>query len=83
MALEYKNAGQLDAAEQTFSALIAAKPDYTASYLHAGNVLVALGRREEARSVYETGIAACRRVGDAHAESELRAALDSTPASPG
>ena len=52
-------------------------PDYTAGYLHAGNVLLALGTRDEARATFERGIEACRRRGDGHAMSELEGALSS------
>src|SRR6185295_7955100 len=46
LALEYKNGGRLDEARTTFDALMAANPDYTAAYLHAGNTLLALGLRD-------------------------------------
>jgi tetratricopeptide (TPR) repeat protein len=75
LAMEYKNAGDLAAAWETFSSLIAAHGEYVAAYLHAGNTLVALGRREDARAIYEQGIAACGRVGDGHAQGELQGAL--------
>jgi len=75
LALEYRNAGRLDEARETFEALIAAHPTYTPSYLHAGNTLVALGRRAEARALFERGIEACGRAGDAHARGELEGAL--------
>src|SRR3569833_4746542 len=57
LALEYKNAGRLDDAHATFAELIAVDPNYVATYLHAGNVLLALGRREDARTTYQSGIA--------------------------
>jgi tetratricopeptide (TPR) repeat protein len=75
LAQEYKNAGRLAEAQEEFAGLMRAHPDYTAAYLHAGNVAVALGRRDEARAVYEQGIAACVRRGDAHAKGELEGAL--------
>ena len=75
LALEHKNAGQLEEAWAVFEALMNEHPTYTAAYLHAGNVLVALGERDEARAVYERGIAACARKGDAHARGELEGAL--------
>jgi predicted Zn-dependent protease len=75
LAIEYKNVGRLDDAARTFAELIAKHPDYTAAYLHAGNVLVSLGRRDEARATYEAGIVACRKKGDAHALGELEGAL--------
>jgi tetratricopeptide (TPR) repeat protein len=77
LALEYKNAGRLDEARATFDALMSAHPDYTAAYLHAGNTLVALGLRDDARAVYRRGVDACVRRGDAHARGELEGALAS------
>ncbi len=75
LALEHKNAGELDAAWSQFEALMSAHADYTASYLHAGNTLVALGRLNEARAIYRRGIEVCARVGDGHARGELEGAL--------
>jgi tetratricopeptide (TPR) repeat protein len=75
LAQEYKNAGQLAEARVEFETLMRDHPDYTAAYLHAGNVLLALGARDEARSVFERGMEACRRRGDGHAMSELAGAL--------
>jgi len=77
LALEYKNAGRLAEARATFDALMSAHPDYTAAYLHAGNTLVALGLRDDARAVYQRGVEACVRRGDAHARGELEGALAS------
>jgi tetratricopeptide (TPR) repeat protein len=75
LALEHRNAGEHEQAWQAFETLIAQHPDYTAAYLHAGNALVALGRREEARAVWEKGVAACAAKGDTHARGELESAL--------
>lgn len=75
LAMEYKNADRLEDAWQIFDELMTSSPDYTAAYLHAGNVLVALGRIEDARAVYTRGIAACVRRGDTHARGELEGAL--------
>jgi len=77
LALEYKNAGRLDEARATFDALMSAHPDYTAAYLHAGNTLLALGLRDDARAVYQRGVEVCLRRGDAHARGELEGALAS------
>jgi tetratricopeptide (TPR) repeat protein len=77
LALEYKNGGRLDDARATFESLMAAHPDYTAAYLHAGNTLVALGLKEEARSIYQRGVEACARKGDSHARGEIEGALAS------
>jgi tetratricopeptide (TPR) repeat protein len=75
LAQEYKNGGQLAEAREEFEVLMREHPDYTAAYLHAGNVALALGRRDEARVLYERGIAACTRRGDGHAKGELEGAL--------
>jgi tetratricopeptide (TPR) repeat protein len=75
LAMEHKNAGELDEAWRLFAHLIETHRDYTAAYLHAGNTLVALGRRDEARDVYQRGIEACVRKGDGHARGELEGAL--------
>jgi tetratricopeptide (TPR) repeat protein len=75
LALEHKNGGALDEAWRTFQVLLDAHPDYTAAYLHAGNTLIALGRAAEARSIWQRGVEVCSRRGDAHARSELEAAL--------
>jgi tetratricopeptide (TPR) repeat protein len=75
LAQEYKNGGRLAEAHEEFAVLMREHPDYTAAYLHAGNVALALGRRDEARDLYEQGIAACVRGGDGHAKSELEGAL--------
>jgi tetratricopeptide (TPR) repeat protein len=81
LALEYKNAGRLAEAWALFESLLEAHSDYTASYLHAGNTLQALGRLGEAREVWGRGVTACGRKGDLHARAELEAALaDAGPA---
>ena len=79
LALEYKNAGRLDEAKSTFGELMTASPDYTPAYLHAGNVFVALGQIDEARGVWERGVLACVRCGDAHARGEIESALGGLP----
>ena len=79
LALEYKNAGRLAEADETFAALMEKHPTYTAAYLHAGNNLVALGRTDDARAVYTRGIEACIKGGDAHARGEIEGALAALP----
>lgn len=79
LALEHKNAGDAAAAWGEFEALLARHPDYTAAYLHAGGVLVDLGRVDAARVVFERGLEACARRGDGHAAAELQGALSALP----
>jgi tetratricopeptide (TPR) repeat protein len=73
LAMEYVNSGALDDAVEEFEAILAADPSYSAAYFHGGQTLEKLARLDEARNFYRRGIAATR---DAHARSELQAALD-------
>ena len=75
LAMEYKSRGQLQDAIAAFDALIESFPEYVASYLQAGGVLVALGDRARAEDVLRRGIAAAGAKGDLHAKKELEAAL--------
>jgi tetratricopeptide (TPR) repeat protein len=73
LAMEYVKGGELEAAIAEFHAIVASEPAYSAAYFHGGQTLEKLGRLEEARQLYRQGIA---RTGDAHARSEMQAALD-------
>lgn len=75
LALEYKNAGRLDEARGVFDELMSLCPDYTAAYLHAGDLLSKMGLKEDARSVFQTGISVASRRGDSHARGEIESAL--------
>ena len=75
LAMEHRNAGDLETAIAEFRTLIAANPDYVAAYFHGGQTLERLSRIEEARELYRRGIEASVRTGDAHARSELQGAL--------
>jgi tetratricopeptide (TPR) repeat protein len=73
LAMEYRNAGDLEGAVREFRELIALNPDYAYAYFHGGQTLERLGKTEEAAELYRAGLA---RVGDAHARSEIQGALD-------
>jgi tetratricopeptide (TPR) repeat protein len=79
LAMEYGRSGELEAAVAEFRALIDADPDYAAAYFHCGQTLERLGRIEEAKDMYERGIAVTTRTGDSHTRSELQGALDLLP----
>jgi predicted Zn-dependent protease len=79
LAMEYKNAGMADEAHATFMDLEARHPDYVAQYLMHGNLLASMHRIDEARGVYQRGIAAAQRKGDGHAAGELQGALQNLP----
>jgi tetratricopeptide (TPR) repeat protein len=75
LALEYKNADRLDEARGVFSELMSLCPDYTATYLHAGELLSKMGLKDDARAVFRTGISVSAKQGDTHARGELEGAL--------
>jgi tetratricopeptide (TPR) repeat protein len=79
LAMEYANSGELEQAVAEFNDILAGSPDYAAAYFHGGQTLEKLGRVEEAKSMYERGIAATTRTGDLHTRSELQGALDLLP----
>ena len=79
LAMEYANSGQLTEALTEFLTLLKSDRDYTAAYYHGGQALEKLGRVEEARAMYEHGIEASTRKGDAHTRSEIEAALNLLP----
>jgi tetratricopeptide (TPR) repeat protein len=76
LAMEYRNCDDLEAAAREFQTLLAADPDYAATYFHGGQTLERLGRIEEARAFYTQGLEVTARKGNLHARDELRAALD-------
>ena len=76
LAMEYRNGGDLEGAVSEFRAIMEANPDYGPAYFHGGQTLERLGRLDEAREWYRSGVEATRRKGDQHALSEMQAALD-------
>ena len=79
LAMEYANSGELERAIEEYRGLLAVNPNYSAAYYHGGQALEKLGRVDEARAVYEQGIEATRRTGDAHTRAEIEAALSLLP----
>ncbi len=75
LAMEYKNLGRHDEAQQAFADLMGSHPDYVPQYLLHGNLLLELRRRDEARTVFQKGIEAAKKARNQHALGELRAAL--------
>jgi tetratricopeptide (TPR) repeat protein len=76
LAMEYKKLGRNDDAVQAFAELAEHHPKYVPGYLMHGNLLESMGRRADARGVYERGLEVASAAGDDHAESELRSARD-------
>lgn len=79
LAQELVKSGDDEAAVATFKSILDGDPDYQAAYYHSGKALQRLGRLEEASAAFRAGIAASHRTGNAHARSELEAALEEIP----
>jgi Flp pilus assembly protein TadD len=75
LGMELKSGGDAQGAWATFEALIVEHPDYIACYAPAGEVLVVLGRIDDARAVYGKGIEACVRIGNPHMRANLEDVL--------
>ena len=79
LAMEYSKAGDLTGALAEFNTIMQHNPDYVPAYQMAGQMLMDAGRIEEARKLFESGIASARRSGNQHAASEMQGMLDVLP----
>ncbi len=78
LAMEYASLGRSEEALAQFRQLMETHPGYSAGYYQWANLLIRLGRRDDARHVIESGLEATRRFGDSHTLSELQALLAET-----
>lgn len=76
LALEYGNSGQTERALEEFGKLLSSNPDYAAGYFMAAQMLVKANRPQQAKEMLQSGIAAAKRTGDSHAQSEMQAMLE-------
>jgi Flp pilus assembly protein TadD len=77
LAMAYVSEGADEEAVARFRQLLELHPEYVPAYMQGGQALVRLRRVEEARRLYENGIAAARAGGDQHAAEEMQGFLDS------
>ena len=75
LALEYIKIGDDISARTLFEQLLTANPLYAGSYYHLGKLLERNGDIENAKRIYQQGIAAARANADLHTQQELQAAL--------
>lgn len=75
LAMEYRKEERHEEALASFEALRGADPEYLAQYLMAGQLLLQLGRADDARIWLEQGIAVAGRQGNGKALAELQSAL--------
>jgi Flp pilus assembly protein TadD len=76
LAMEHVSAGQDEEAARCFQELLRVAPDYVPAYMQAGRTLARLQRDEEARTLFQTGIAMAQQKGDLHAAGEMEGFLE-------
>lgn len=76
LGMELLSLGRAAEAAATLRTLIERDPAYVPAYYQAGRAFEQAGDIDSARDCYRRGIDAARAAGDAHAASELQAALD-------
>lgn len=82
LAQEHVKAGDDAAAVEELARILEIDSTYQAAYYHAGKAYQRLGRMAEARAAFERGIEVSISGGNAHARSELQAALAELPSAP-
>ena len=75
LAIEYRNANDLENSRLFFEETLKRFPEYVPTYYHYGQLLEELGQAPQARGIYTAGLAAAQHAQDDHAYSELQAAL--------
>jgi Flp pilus assembly protein TadD len=75
LAMEHASQGNDSQAVSCFRELLAAAPDYVPAYMQAGRALVRMGRDDEARAVFQRGIAAAEQKQEFHARDEMQGML--------
>tara|TARA_R110002072_G_scaffold302710_2_gene487625 strand:+ start:142127 stop:142432 length:306 start_codon:yes stop_codon:yes gene_type:complete len=76
VAMACASEGNEEEAAERLKALCSANPDHVSAWFQRGQILNRLDETDEAREALLTGIAAAQRVGNSHAEAEMRAFLD-------
>ncbi|MEY3176007.1 MAG: hypothetical protein RLZZ436_3921 [Planctomycetota bacterium] len=77
LAMELDRGGLTDESLWHFTQLMRAVPCYVPAFLMGGQLLMRLGRTEEARSVFVDGIAAAQQQQNSHAAGEMAGFLAS------
>lgn len=76
LAMAYASEGRNDEALAEYATTTEKNPDYVPAYQMSAQLLLKLGRTQDAKARVEAGLAAAQRIGNAHAQSELGAMLD-------
>lgn len=71
LAMEYLSESKEDEAIQQLSRLVEIQPEYSASYLQLGQLLMQQGEEEQAKDILTRGVAVARKNGEEHAANEM------------
>ncbi|RYE20737.1 MAG: tetratricopeptide repeat protein [Sphingobacteriales bacterium] len=77
LATEYLRLNETEKALAYYEDLVNNHPGYTGTYYHLGKLYEALNRKDEAITIYQTGMKITREKKDNHAYSELQSAYNS------
>ncbi len=75
LAQEHAKRGNTAEALAFYEALVREHAGYVGTYYHLGALYRSLGRDDDARATFRSGIAAATEAGDPHARAELQSAL--------
>ncbi len=75
LGLEYRSAGDLERAIETYQEVLRRDPDYLATYYQLAKAYQDSGELDQARATFQAGIELASRQGDLHTREELQEAL--------
>ena len=76
LAMALASANQPESALEEYNSILASSPDYVPAYQMSAQLLLQLGRIDQARERLQQGLAVAERTSNAHAASELAAMLE-------
>jgi tetratricopeptide (TPR) repeat protein len=76
IALEHVALQDMQAAENIFQSLLSLQPNYLPTYYQYGQLLETVEKTEQARHIYEQGIALALKLNDNKTARELQQAID-------
>jgi tetratricopeptide (TPR) repeat protein len=76
LAMAFAADGNADRALAEYSRIIEDTPDYVPAYQMSAQLLLKLGRTEDAQERLRDGVKTASRIGNTHAVSEMQALLD-------
>ena len=79
LAMAYAADGKQDHALIEYAAILQHTPEYVPAYQMSAQLLLRMGRSQEARECLITGVKVAERTGNTHAAGEMQALLEDLP----